>query len=511
MNTDVDHKTTCALRAEAATIVTLGEMRALIQASDAIPADRKAYLCWALNRTTTLIGNGVADVRADPKTVLRQLDQLSPAMAGLSPRSFSNLKTLLRASFRMFAPRLSPARSRVKLKGPWAALEALLPVRLKRNLSRFMRYAQSMRWAPQDIDEQHIEQFAHYVENEAMLLRPEGVVRATRHGWNHAADSVPAWPHRRVAPPPCKRIPYWLKPHELSASLRQEIDEYLHRLAQPDPFLAQSSKPLHPTTITQNRHYLILLASALARSGFLVEEITSIAVLVRPDNVKSALRFLFNRAGGRMTVQIEMLAYHARKFAVHAGLPDEDLARLVELQASIARAYPSRRGLTAKNRALLERMDDAAFADRLIMLPSRLMAAARQMTASAVAMSSARDAVATEILITCSMRVGNLIDLRLGKTIRKYGEGAKAHWVIDVPGEKVKNGQPLRYTLLPESARLIEEYLENWHHRWCGHGAAWLFQPRTVVTSIARFCRRPSPGERAGTSACESPRISFGT
>ena len=78
MNTGVSHNTTCAQLARARTIVTLGDMREAIEGSATIPARRKAYLCWALSRTTTLIGNGVADVRAEPKTVLRQLDQPRP-------------------------------------------------------------------------------------------------------------------------------------------------------------------------------------------------------------------------------------------------------------------------------------------------------------------------------------------------------------------------------------------------------------------------------------------------
>lgn len=82
MNTDAYHNTTCMPVAEAGTIVTLGEIREAIELSDTIPTRRKKYLCWALTRTIALIGNGVADVHADPKTVLRQLDQLSPARAG---------------------------------------------------------------------------------------------------------------------------------------------------------------------------------------------------------------------------------------------------------------------------------------------------------------------------------------------------------------------------------------------------------------------------------------------
>ena len=70
--------------------------------------------------------------------------------------------------------------------------------------------------------------------------------------------------------------------------------------------------------------------------------------------------------------------------------------------------------------------------------------------------------------------------------------------MIDVPGEKVENRQPLRYTLLPESGRLLEEYLADWHHRWCGHGVTWLFPAKNgghvdrkvLSTSIAKRARR---------------------
>jgi hypothetical protein len=194
MNTGVDHNSTFAPVTEAGTILTLGDMREAIELSDSIPADRKRHLIWALNRTIALIGHGAADVRADPKTVLRQLDLLSPAMTGLSPRAFANLKSLIRKAFRLFASRLAPARSKIKLKGRWAELEALLPLRLKRNLSRFMRFAQAMGWAPHEIGDEHIERFAEYLKNEAMLDKADAVLRATRYGWNAAVDSVPGWP-----------------------------------------------------------------------------------------------------------------------------------------------------------------------------------------------------------------------------------------------------------------------------------------------------------------------------
>jgi integrase len=95
--------------------------------------------------------------------------------------------------------------------------------------------------------------------------------------------------------------------------------------------------------------------------------------------------------------------------------------------------------------------------------------------------------VAVELLQTCSMRMSNLVDLRVGETIRKLGEKSRARWVIDIPGEKVKNGQPLRFVLLPESVRLLEWYLANWRDEPAGSGSNWLFPDGRGGHVLARF------------------------
>jgi integrase len=166
--------------------------------------------------------------------------------------------------------------------------------------------------------------------------------------------------------------------------------------------------------------------------------------------------------------------------------------------ASVRREYPAQHGLTPKNRRLIDQMDDPAFVDRLLAFPHRLMEAAKTASCERYGASYARDAVAVELLITCGMRLGNLADLRLGETIRKVGEGRDARWIVDLPQEAVKNHQPLRYVLLPESVRVIEWFLERWHAYWCGSGAPWLFpakdgghvDPRLLTIMIKKRARK---------------------
>jgi integrase len=85
------------------------------------------------------------------------------------------------------------------------------------------------------------------------------------------------------------------------------------------------------------------------------------------------------------------------------------------------------------------------------------------------------------------MRIANLAALRVGETIRRFGEGREARWVIDLPAETVKNRLALRYTLLPESGRLVEWYLTSWHDRWSGPGSPWLFPAKGGGHVDSRF------------------------
>lgn len=55
--------------------------------SSAVTASKRPYILSAVKRARDFLSNGAADLRDDPKIVLPQLDQISPAMAGMAPQS----------------------------------------------------------------------------------------------------------------------------------------------------------------------------------------------------------------------------------------------------------------------------------------------------------------------------------------------------------------------------------------------------------------------------------------
>jgi integrase len=456
-------------------IRVLSDLVRFLAVSPLVADKQRPFLVSAVKRCCDLIGKGASDIPADPKIILRELDQLSPAVAGMQPQSFANMKSRVRQALRLAEPQLALARLRIRLTGAWGALDSLLPLQLSRKLSRFLRFAQVSGWSPEEIGDGHLDRFEAYLRDQVMLDVHAGIARRTARAWNQAADAVEGWPGRKLTVPPSKRTPYWIKPDQWPESLRTEVDEYLERLGSPKPFLEGPCEPLANSTIKQYRITFIELVSALGRSGQPVAELGSLRALLTPANVRQALTFFHRRAGGRVTAQIEVLASRAHKVRSHLeGVCEHSVAELRELSLLVAKDAPRKCCLTEKNRRLVEQTEDSGFVDRLVILPERLMWEAGRLRAPRNAYACARDAVAIELLLTCSMRLGNLIDLRIGESIRRYGTGHDSRWVIDIAAEKVKNNQPLRFTLPTDTGQLIELYLANWHPH-CEPGSRWLF------------------------------------
>jgi integrase len=73
------------------------------------------------------------------------------------------------------------------------------------------------------------------------------------------------------------------------------------------------------------------------------------------------------------------------------------------------------------------------------------------------------------------MRRQNLLRLKLDETICRIGSGAARQWVIELPAEDVKNDEPLRFHLLPETVEILEKYLTDWRAELCDKPTPWLF------------------------------------
>lgn len=477
-------------------LMTLGDLHAFVGDLD-LPSAERATIRSAIKRADALVGHGLLNYPASPQKLFAALDSYSPAMAGTTAQAFANLKSRVRKAFRLARPHLQ-THCAVKLTPAWAALRDALTIAGQRGLSRFMRFSSSVGWELVDISDTHMQRFAVHLSEEAMVADWEKVVRNTIKAWNGcvALSLVPS--ATKLTTPPLRRTSYWVSVEAMSPGLRADMENFLDHIAKPKSFANTTAVGLKDGTVLQYRHMIITLVSAIVASGVDLAELGTLRDVVIPERLEKALVFLHARAGDRVTAGMMTIACRARRIAIWCGVAGEALEALDGLIDKVKAVAPRSRGMTAKNRALLDRLDDPRFRDLVYTLPHRLWRMAGSCNHGPKALSFARSAIAIELLLTCSMRRANLVELELGKSIRKLGEGQGAVWIIEYEEEDVKNAEPLRYTLPPESAEMLERYLRDWWPRMSSVPTAWLFprensEPidgRTMAADVASKSRR---------------------
>jgi hypothetical protein len=112
-------------------------------------------------------------------------------------------------------------------------------------------------------------------------------------------------------------------------------------------FDATGRAPASPATLRDVRTRLFEMAAALVHSGRAPETIQSLADLVAPDAVKTALTFLWSRNGKRKTGHVHNFALAALKIAKWwVKAPAEQIAAL---QAIRRQVDPQSTGMTARD------------------------------------------------------------------------------------------------------------------------------------------------------------------
>lgn len=469
-------------------VTTLRHLHVFLSKAN-VPATRRAELRSALKKAAKLVGDGTMDQAADLRAVLTGLEKYSPTMAGLSSRGFANLKARVRAAFRLAKPEIVTVRN-VKLGDSWRQLTDGLSRKHRDGMSQFMRFCSFHQIEPADVRNDHIQKYRRYLRDAGTpTSKEEALIRDTIRMWNSLCGTSANAAVHDLTPPEPKRTSYWISRENWPPSLNTEVDQFISSLVSPSPLQKTKAPKLRPATIEQYEYVLITVVSALVARGDALSEMMSLEQVVTANRVERAIEFLIDRGGGRVTRRMATIAARCRRAAEWCKMRDDALEELNDLVERVECAAETQKGMTEKNKALISCLDDPRFRDLVQVLPLTLMHRARATKSRATSVSYALTAVAVEILLVCSVRRSNLSNLELGKNIKKLGLGKDTIWVIEFPPQDVKNGFPLRFELMPQSAELLEEYLEHWRPMLCETPNAWLFPAsdggRTKARSLA--------------------------
>lgn len=453
--------------------LSLTDLRARIEASDMSPQTIRE-LRSALVTAARLLGHDCLDVPADGPKIMAQIEGLSPAVAGMASQSFANFKSRLRRAFRLGTRVVRPGHKRGPLKGAWGDLYAPLDMRTQRMLSRFFHFADELGWAPEDISDVHIECFRRYLEEEALIQRGEDVIRATIRAWNRLPEELALG---KLTPPPMKRTPYWRPLDSFPEGLQADIEAFQAYLSA-TPKLREREfrkKALRPTTVQQYRNAIIMLASAQVAKGVPQQDLRRLIDVVRPDRVELALDYIEERRGEVQTSELEVLTARVVHMAKWVKAPQSQVKELTSFAENLKLGGLSRRGLANKNKTLFKRLEDEHFCDLVLNLPNEIIALGAKQRSDWRRATFVRTALAVEILLNTALRRANLVQLRLGIELKKLGHGQNGRWIIAINPEDVKNEEELGYELPESTARLLEDYLENYRAVLCKQPSPWLF------------------------------------
>jgi integrase len=420
-----------------------------------IPERRRQEILAALRTVGRVLQRPLERIPADPRHLSAKLQDVAPRAIGLSPGRWANVRSLTRSALAL-GGQMSPGRHLTPLSPNWEALYRRLPSRrMRMELYRFLRFCSCQGIEPEAFTEAASSAFRADLENTFFLKDPGATFAAMARAWRAAQAVVEGWPPVAIAVPD-RRHRNWTHPwSHFPASLRQDCEAWCDRLAGRDLLADGPMRAVRPSTVAHRERQIRTFACAVALQGRDPDTITSLRDLVEIEVLKSGLRYLIARNGGKATINIYYLAAALKAVAQHYLHMEQH--RLDQMTAIMRRLAVGRRGLTETNRSRLRQLDDRENAKALVRLPSKLLVlAARNPKARAGALQ-AQAAVATEILLMAPIRIGNLAGLDLDRNLIRPGSGKEIHIVIEP--EDVKNEEPLHFPLPAQSAALIDRYL----------------------------------------------------
>jgi integrase len=446
-------------------------------------------MCAALRAIAKLEGKPPETLLLDPLTSLGTLERAAPAALMIKASTLANYKAALRALLRRLGLLESPRPAVAVTTGPWAVLLERLPA--GQGFTRLRAFVRDCAARGIEPDAVHQGTLVQYVERR---LRQQGggrendKARRLANQWRRASREVPGWPQAVLLP--TRQL---TRSRPLSAygpQLVKDVDDYVAALggaADGDIFSPRVVRPRRPRTIAARVSCIRRILHAASEAGVPMEQLARLEAITDQAVFRPAMIWHVDRAAGVPNKDVLQLGITAISVGQILEIPQE---RLSALRADAKRLEPPAvTSITPRNAALLDALDDPIRRARLLHLPGRLLREAEKLRvgwidARGVAHPPrphesawlAGTAAAIEILLHCPMRIGNLLQLRIGHELLAIpAPRGRPSFSIRVDGSQVKNRQTIETRLTGDTAALINEYLAKFRAQLPYSTAPWLF------------------------------------
>jgi hypothetical protein len=193
----------------------------------------KHELRYAVKKACRWFGMSPDQVSADPVTLRKKFQNVSPGGVGVRGKTYSNVKSGLGRALDLMG--IGSRRAHKSALSPdWDALVANVEPEYDRALvGRFGRFCCSRNIAPHEVGDAVADDLLSSLEQDLRVAKPRRVHRETVRLWNKWVASREDWPGAVLT------LPNYLRKHvrnDLHEALVADIEGYLARQATSDPF-----------------------------------------------------------------------------------------------------------------------------------------------------------------------------------------------------------------------------------------------------------------------------------
>ncbi len=377
---------------------SLADVLAIVAAADLAPARRRDMIS-SINRLCEMAGRSLSAAPAEASAIRAELRKIRPARFGVSAKTFSNQRSLLAAALRQADALDDTERGLARRHPIWGPLLRALGAltQLDDGLAAFANWCAKNGISPDAVTDGSVQQFSIWLETRTLCLKPRDIVRGTPLLWNKAGATVDCWPKTRLSP----------------VSFRA-----------PRKRLAWDS---------------------------------SLTDLTERERFKTILRHYQGERNGKPSAFAVGLAKTLIQAAKHhVGASAEQVANLKALAAKLP-AIPF--DFTAKNKALLRKLESERLRAKLLFLREELLArVAADSKASRPPFVAGQVAIAIDIQLACPLRPQNLSDLHWRRHFLEP-DGPKGRLLLHIPAEETKvKRQDLTVEIPADVARRLRWY-----------------------------------------------------
>jgi hypothetical protein len=324
---------------------TIAEVMARLPTLDDLSDRRRRDMLSALRKVCSVAGKRPDEVPATATSMRAIFASTSPAAIRVGKGRWNNLRCLALDALRRVGLPALQSRANQPMSLAWEALRDRLPdVAFRAGLSRFMGWCSAAGIDPSRVTQADFDEYAVALREGTARVDPKQVFRTTCVLWNRAAAEIDVWPTLLVTVPEAQEI--WQ------------------------------------------------MATAPANAGVDIDAITTLAVLVAPDNAKRLLRFLYDRHD-EQSVYLYHQAALLRTIARHCvRAPETELGKVSKYATNLA---VKRNFMTDKNRERLRQFDNPANVRTLLTLPQKIFADVRRKDAVALFLNLHRSSVDNSI------------------------------------------------------------------------------------------------------------------